>query len=234
MEHVDELIAGQALYALSAEDSERVALHVAECERCRVQLREAEALAASLAYAVAPAAPPADLRARLLAAVEPVVTAPAAAEPVVGAAAVAAPRRERPARVGWWPRFAAFAVPVLAVLVIGLVVWNVSLRGDLNSLTRNLQHAQAVPLGKVGTVVTGPGGGATIYAKMAQAPAGKTYEAWVIHGKVAVPAGLFQGGGTLTLKLTAAAKPGDVIAITIEPAGGSTLPTTAPLVHSTV
>ena len=90
MEHLDELIAGQALYALSAEDSERVALHVAECERCRVQLREAEALAASLAYAVAPAAPPPDLRARLLAAVEPVVPAPAPAQPV---GAVAAPRR---------------------------------------------------------------------------------------------------------------------------------------------
>ena len=29
MEHVDELIAGQALYALSPEDEERVALHVA-------------------------------------------------------------------------------------------------------------------------------------------------------------------------------------------------------------
>jgi anti-sigma-K factor RskA len=232
VEHVDELIAGQALYALSAEDSERVALHVAECERCRVQLREAEALAASLAYAVAPAAPPPDLRARLLAAVEPVVAAPPPDEPVP--AATAAPRRDRPSRAGRWPRFSTFAAPVLAAAVIGLLVWNVSLRGDLNSLTRNLQHAQAVPLGSVGTVVTGPGGGTTIYAKMAQAPAGKTYEAWVIQGKVAVPAGLFQGGGTLTLKLTAAAKPGDVIAITIEPAGGSKLPTTPPLVHSTV
>ena len=234
MEHLDELIAGQALYALSAEDSERVALHVAECERCRVQLREAEALAASLAYAVAPAAPPPDLRARLLAAVEPVVPAPAPAEPVGAVAAPPAPRREKPSRTGWWPRFSTFAAPVLAAVVIGLLVWNVSLRGDLNSLTRNLQHAQAVPLGNVGTVVTGSGGGATIYAKMAPAPAGKTYEAWVIHGKVAVPAGLFQGGGTLTLKLTAPAKPGDVIAITIEPAGGSKLPTAAPLVHSTV
>jgi anti-sigma factor RsiW len=59
VEHVDELIAGQALYALSPEDEERVALHVAECDSCRRQLREAEALAASLAYAVpAPAPPP--------------------------------------------------------------------------------------------------------------------------------------------------------------------------------
>jgi anti-sigma-K factor RskA len=230
VEHVDELIAGQALYALAADDSERVALHVAECERCRVQLREAEAVAASLAYAVAAAAPPPDLRARLLAAVEPVVSAPPAAEPVPAPA----PPPSRPSRAGWWPRFSTFAAPVLAAAVIGLVVWNVSLRGDLNSLTRNLQHAQAFQLGDVGTVVTGSGGGATLYASMVQAPAGKTYEAWVIHGKAAVPAGLFQGGGTIKLKLTTAAKPGDVIAITIEPAGGSKLPTTNPIAHSKV
>jgi anti-sigma factor ChrR (cupin superfamily) len=79
VEHVDELIAGQALHALSDEDSERVALHVAECDRCRRQLREAEAIAASLAYAVPTLAPPPDLRDRVLAAVEPVVSAPQAA-----------------------------------------------------------------------------------------------------------------------------------------------------------
>ena len=79
VEHVDELIAGQALYALSDEDSERVALHVAECERVPRQLREAEAIAASLAYAVPTLAPPPDLRERVLAAVEPVVSAPPAA-----------------------------------------------------------------------------------------------------------------------------------------------------------
>jgi len=230
VEHVDELIAGQALYALSAEDSERVALHAAECERCRVQLREAEAVAASLAYAVAPAAPPPELRARLLAAVEPVVPAP----PVVESVAVPGPRPDRASRAGWWPRFSTFAAPVLAAAAIGLLVWNVSLRGDLNSLTRNLQHAQAFQLGSVGTVVTGPGGGATLYARMVQAPAGKTYEAWVIQGKVAVPAGLFQGGGTLKLTLTRAAKPGDVIAITVEPAGGTKAPTTPPIANHKV
>ena len=229
MEHVDELIAGQALYALSEEDSERVALHAAECERCRRQLREAEAIAASLAYAVPTLAPPPDLRERVLAAVEPVVSA----APLAPAAAPAAPAR-RPLRLAWWPRFSVVAMPVLAAAVIGLLVWNVSLRGDLNSLTGNLQRGHAVRLGNIGTVVTKAGGSSTLYASIGQAPAGKTYEAWVIHGQVAVPAGLFEGGGKLTLTLTKPAQPGDVIAITIEPAGGTKAPTAKPIAHQTV
>ena len=58
MEHVDELIAGHALRALSSEDEERVVVHLAECDQCRRQLRETEAVAASLAYGV-PAGRPA-------------------------------------------------------------------------------------------------------------------------------------------------------------------------------
>jgi anti-sigma-K factor RskA len=229
VEHVDELIAGQALYALSPEDERRVALHTAECERCRIQLREAEAVAASLAYAAPAATPPPDLRARLLAAVEPIVSAPPPTEPEP--AAERPPRR--PVAAGFWPRFSAALVPALAVAAIGLLVWNVSLRGDLNSLTHNLQDGHAVRLGDVGTVITQPGGRATLYASVARAPAGKTYEAWVIHGQVPVPAGLFQGG-TIKLTLTQAAKPGDVIAITVEPAGGSNAPTSAPIARDTV
>jgi anti-sigma-K factor RskA len=229
VEHVDELIAGQALYALSDEDSERVALHAAECEQCRRRLREAEAIAASLAYAVPALAPPPDLRDRVLAAVEPVVSAP----PAVPAAAPGE-RPRRPHRAGWWPRLSVVAMPVLAAAVIGLLVWNFSLRGDLDSLTGNLQRGHAVRLGNVGTVITKAGGSSTLYASIVRAPAGKTYEAWVIHGKTAVPAGLFEGGGELILTLTKPAQPGDVIAITIEPAGGTKAPTTNPIAHDTV
>lgn len=227
MEHVDELIAGQALYALSPEDEERVALHVAECDRCRRQLREAEALAASLAYAVPAATPPADLRDRVLAAVEPVVeAAPAAPAP-------ARPQQARRSR-SWWPRISAVAVPVLAAAVVGLVIWNVSLHGDLSGLRSKLYHGQAGNLRGVGNVIVAHNGNATLYASIAPAPPGKTYEAWVIRGKVALPAGIFQGGGTVNLQLTQNARPGDVIAVTVEPAGGTKAPTSAPIAAHTV
>jgi anti-sigma-K factor RskA len=227
VEHVDELIAGQALYALSPDDEERVALHVAECDRCRRQLREAEALAASLAYTVPAAAPPPDLRGRVLAAVEPVVEA-AAARPVE-----ARPQPARPSR-SWWPRIAAVAVPALAAAVVGLAIWNVSLHSDLDGLHSQLYHGQAGNLRGVGNVIVKQDGNATLYASIRPAPAGKTYEAWVIRGKVALPAGLFEGGGTVNLKLTRNARPGDVIAVTIEPAGGTKAPTTPPIAAHTV
>jgi anti-sigma factor RsiW len=230
VEHVDELIAGQALYALSPADEERVALHVAECDRCRRQLREAEALAASLAYAVPAAEPPPDLRDRVLAAVEPVVEA---APPARGAEARPEPARPRRTWT-WWPRFAAVAVPALAAAVVGLAIWNVSLHGDLSGLHSQLFHGRAGNLRGVGNVVVKSDGNATLYASVKQAPPGETYEAWVIRGKVALPAGLFQGGGTVNLKLTRDARPGDVIAVTIEPAGGTRTPTTAPIAAHTV
>ena len=227
MEHVDELIAGQALYALSADDEERVALHVAECDSCRRQLREAEALAASLAYAVPAAAPPPELRDRVLASVEPVVEA-VPAQP--------APARPQPARRSrsWWPRVAAVAVPVLAAAVVGLAIWNISLNNDLSGLHSQLYHGTAGNLRGVGNVVVKQDGNATLYASIRKAPPGKTYEAWVIRGKVALPAGLFKGGGTVNLKLSRDARPGDVIAVTVEPAGGTKAPTTTPIAAHTV
>jgi len=227
VEHVDELIAGQALYALSPDDEERVALHVAECDSCRCQLREAEALAASLAYAVPAAAPPPELRDRVLASVEPVVEA-APGQP--------APARPQPARRSrsWWPRVAAVAVPVLAAAVVGLAIWNISLNNDLSGLHSQLYHGTAGNLRGVGNVVVKQDGNATLYASIRQAPPGKTYEAWVIRGKVALPAGLFKGGGTVNLKLSRDARPGDVIAVTVEPAGGTKAPTTTPIAAHTV
>jgi len=227
VEHVDELIYGQAVHALSSDDEERVALHVAECDRCRRQLREAEAVAASLAYAAPAVAPPPELRDRILAAVAPVVEAPAAVP------APAAPPR-RASRPAWWPRFAAIAVPVMAAAVIGMLVWNVSLRNQVSSLKGPLSQGHVAKIGSFGSVLTNPGGRPTLFASARPLPAGKTYEAWVIRGKVAVPAGVFQGGGTIKLELTKPAKPGDVIAITIEPAGGTKQPTTTPIANGTV
>jgi anti-sigma-K factor RskA len=233
VEHVDELIYGQALYALSTDEEEQVALHVAECERCRRRLREAEALAASLAYAVPSTDPPPDLRDRVLASVEPVVdAAPAPAEPASGTV-TAAPRRQRP-RFAWWPRLSAVVVPALGVAVVALAIWGVSQQNRVSSLESSLQHAQVTRVGSLGSAVTKAGGKTTLFASIRSAPAGKTYEAWVMRGKVAIPAGIFAGGGTLQLTLTHAARPGDVIAITVEPAGGTKQPTTTPIANGTV
>jgi len=228
VEHVDELIAGHALRALSSEDEERVVVHLAECERCRRRLRETEAVASSLAYGVPQVAPPPELRSRILAIAEPVVAAPAAAP---AAEPPARPARVRPQR-GWWPRFAAVAVPAMAIALVGMLAWNVSLRNDVNASRDDLSTGAAVALPGVGNVVAQTDGNATLFANLRPAPAGRTYEAWVIRGSAALPAGVFKGGGTVELHLTQSAKPGDKIAVTIEPAGGSQKPTTTPIATS--
>jgi anti-sigma-K factor RskA len=228
VEHVDELIAGHALRALSSEDEERVVVHLAECERCRRRLRETEAVAASLAYGVPQVAPPPELRSRVLAIAEPVVAAPAGAPAAEPAGHPAPARRRRQ----WWPRFAAVAVPAMALALVAMLAWNVSLRNDVNASRDDLANGAAVAVPGVGNVVAQTDGNATLFAHLRPAPAGKTYEAWVIRGSVALPAGVFEGGGTVELPLTQSARPGDKIAVTIEPAGGSKKPTTTPIAIS--
>jgi anti-sigma-K factor RskA len=235
VEHVDELIAGHALRALSSEDEERVVVHLAECEQCRRRLRETEAVAASLAYSVPQVAPPPELRSRVLAIAEPVVAAGAAEMPAPEAPAPAAPpvrtARPRPRR-SWWPRVSLVAVPAMALALAGMIAWNVSLRNDIESNRTDLATGAAVALPGVGNVVAQTDGNVTLFAHLSTAPAGKTYEAWVIRGSAALPAGVFKGGGTVELTLTQTAKPGDKIAVTVEPAGGSKKPTTTPIAVS--
>ncbi|PPF88528.1 hypothetical protein C5B96_02470 [Subtercola sp. Z020] len=62
-------------------------------------------------------------------------------------------------------------------------------------------------------------------------PDGKTYEAWYINGTTVTPAGTFTPGGDTTTShvLTGSLRSGDVVGVTVEPAGGSQAPTTAPI-----
>jgi len=214
VEHVDELIAAHALHALDADDERLVVEHLAECERCRAQLRELESVASTLAYAAPPAAPPPELRERLMEAIGPTVVTTAPAEPV-----------EQPAERGrwsWWPRFSAVAVPGLALLVLALALWNVSLRNDV----KNGEVQAVAPAPRVGSVVAYRDGQATLFGALRPAPAGHVYEAWVVPQGESVPiaAGTFHGGQGLSFTLTHPAAAGDTIIITLEPGSGGAKP----------
>jgi hypothetical protein len=60
---------------------------------------------------------------------------------------------------------------------------------------------------------------------MAALPAGRVYQVWVMSPAGARSAGLLTG----TQLLASAVTPGDRIGITVEPAGGTTRPTTTPV-----
>lgn len=83
-------------------------------------------------------------------------------------------------------------------------------------------------------VVGAKGYGVLVLNDVQQPPAGKTYEAWVIRPNVKAPqpAGLF-AGGTKVVKLTKPVPTGGVVAITVEPAGGSAAPTQKPKLLAT-
>ena len=212
MEHVDELIPAHALRALDPDDERAVAAHLAICERCRLQLRDFEGVAAALAYASPSIEPPPELRDRVLGAIEPVVAPqPAAAPP--------APARSRE-RWSWWPRVSLVAVPALGLALLALVLWNISLQNRLSD--RDVVAATAV--GKIGSVVAFKGGDVTLYATLPTAPSGHVYEAWVVRGDTPLPAGTFAGGDGIAFDLTRGAKPGDTIAITLEPGKGGATP----------
>jgi anti-sigma factor RsiW len=208
-----DLTAAYALDALEPDEARAYEEHLAGCERCREELASLQTAAGSLAFAAEPAAAPADLRGRIL----------------------AAARAERPNVIPLRPRrvnpLAAVAA-VAACAAVGLGVWNVLLHNDLNETRAAFR---GVPLnGATGSVVVGAGdSGALVVSNLAAAPAGKTYEAWVIRDGKALPAGTFSGGGgTIVFRLTRVLPAGAVVGVTLERAGGVDAPTTKPFITS--
>jgi anti-sigma-K factor RskA len=114
----------------------------------------------------------------------------------------------------WVSRGLAVAAAAAACIAVGLGV----------SLSQSSHPPQSW------TVAVGQNGTATISVSgLASAPHGKIYEAWVIPaGHAARPAGLFSGS-TSGLHLGGTVPPHAVVAVTLEPAGGSKKPTTTPI-----
>jgi len=213
-EALHDLTAAYALDALEPDERAAFEEHLAGCESCREQLVELQAAAAGLAWAVEPSAPAPELRNRIL-------DAARAERPNV------VPLRRR--RVS--PVWAAAAVAACVALALG--IWNVSLHDQLSSRTGALQR---VPVsGLPGSVIVARGGTAALVAfRLPAAPVGKTYEAWIIAGKKApAPAGTFSGGeGSTFVLIKGKVRKGSVVALTVEPAGGSLQPTQKPFAVS--
>ncbi len=68
-------------------------------------------------------------------------------------------------------------------------------------------------------------------ARLHRQPGGKVYELWLIAGKHAKPAGLLPvlPSGRAAPYLVTGARKGELLAMTIEPAGGTPQPTTTPI-----
>jgi anti-sigma-K factor RskA len=222
-------------YAIDAlDDIERAQFerHLAECHECRAEvdsLREAAGLLAETSAAE----PPAALRERLLAEVATVRPLPPVTPP--------APLRGSGRRRWLAPLVAAAAV--VAALGAGGVVWHPW--SDGTSQAPTLSAADRVRKAPDAVTVTRKvdGGEATIVASkslnqfvvstehLPPLPAGKVYEMWLQdadQGMVPVTGGLMTAADTtVVLKGDLANAVG--AGITVEPAGGSKVPTSDPV-----
>jgi anti-sigma-K factor RskA len=117
---------------------------------------------------------------------------------------------------------------VAACAAIGLGVWTAILNNQLDA-----RPEVAALEGTNGSlIVSSAGEGTLVVDELAAAPAGKTYEAWVIEDGNPLPAGTFSGGGRVAFALTREVPDGAVVAVTVERAGGVRKPTTTPLFAS--
>jgi anti-sigma-K factor RskA len=117
----------------------------------------------------------------------------------------------------WVARGLAVAAAAAACIVVGLAV----------SLSQS-SHTT------VFTLMINANRTATLHVSgLSAAPSGKTYEAWVIPAEHSPrPAGLFPGGASTTVRLQGTVPKKAVVAVTVEPSGGSSHPTANPIFSS--
>ena len=233
-----EIHALSGAYAVDAlNDIERAQFerHLAECAECRAEvdsLREA----AGLLVETTAAEPPAALRERLLAEVATVRPLPPVTPPT--------PLHDRRSTRRRWVAPLVAAAAVVAALGAGGVVWHPWT--DETSQAPQLSAADRVRNAPDAVSVTRKvdGGEATIVASkslnqfvvstqdLPALPAGKVYEMWLDdadQGMVPVTGGLMTAADS-TVVLEGDVSNASGAGITVEPAGGSRVPTSDPVV----
>ena len=210
---IHSLAPAYAIDGLDPDDEQRFETHLVACERCRADVDAFRESATALAFAVQPADPPPALRERIL-------TQARAERPNV---VPLRPRRfERPTAL------AATVAALAACLAIGLGIWAGSLKSKLNE-ERNAAPRIVQLTGAEGTLAVSRSGQATLaVSSLPKAPAGKTYEVWVIE-KTPKRAGLMPGGPQgSSVELERRVPEGATVAVTVERQGGVDTPTGKP------
>lgn len=237
-----ELASLHGLGVLPPEEAEPLDAHLQACDQCRAAFMESAAIAAGLGRTLAAGAPPA-LRSRVLSAIQ-------AQRGVSDAGAVTTEvttlRRSRPTP---WARW-SLSGGVIAALTVAIVV-------ALSS-----QHARAPqpqptalaqariykswtaacspkPCASGGTVVAFVSGAIRLNLTGLRAlPKHKVYQAWVIRPNalhpIPEPTFTADAGGNGSVVFAAKIGKGTVVAITVEPLGGSKAPTTKPFLTASL
>jgi hypothetical protein len=227
------------VYALDAVDGaerDRFEHHLHRCKPCAGDVRGLAATATQLAMAAAMAPPP-QLKGHVLAAATVTRQVPPAVDH----------HRPHPARhLNWTPRLAVAVAAVSLAVVVVLGAVGLHTRRELDSARAQDQAIAAVlaaPDARIMTQATTDGGTATVVVSRAEQkvifttvglpalPASKVYELWLLGPPKIRKAGLLpapSGGKTAPL-LASGLVTGDKVGVTVEPAGGTSQPTTTPI-----
>ena len=229
-----EMIPARALSALDAAEERALNEHLENCAECRKELEDWQATAASLSLATEPVEPSPQVRERILSEVRK----DRSSSPEV------IPFKTPPRNI--WSSFGSLgaiaAVVLFTALAIGLaVLWRQNQR-----LARENQFVELVntPGARVSELKGAePGQSATaklaydrtgrailMASKLPNVPQGKAYQLWFIVGnKPPMPGKTFvpdrSGNAVVNEDLPSEAIDADIFAITVEPEGGSTAPT---------
>jgi anti-sigma-K factor RskA len=229
-EHVHTLTGAYALDALDDLERARVERHLERCADCAAEVRSFTETAGRLGTG-ATAAPPVGLRERVLA-----EAARTRQLPPETPATPDAGRRAAPAR---WLAVAAAALLVLSV-GLGAVAWNEHRQAEQARLAAAaMTEVVADPdravmdtdfAGGHGTVVASGDRVVLVGDGVSAPPSGHGYQLWFIGESGPRPSVMLQpaGDGRYWADATGM-RPGDTMAVTVEPAGGSREPTTDPV-----
>ena len=207
------------------EDQERYREHLTGCRACRAEVAELQLVADRLPSAVTPLVAPASMRARVMAQAR----SEAALLRAAGAQADEPPREPR-----WRARRISLAAAAGAMAAAAAVAVLVALSVS-SSPRERVTTGQAVAGARV-ALRSVDGRSELVVSGMPQPPLGKIYEVWLGHGSEAPPQptnALFgvTATGAGSVAVPSALRHVKEVLVTAEPLGGSSRPTSAPLIR---
>lgn len=219
--------AAYLLGALSDEERSRFEEHLTGCEACRRELAELKVAADALPVGVQQMAAPAALKGRIMATVRSEAELLAAAGADADRPVERAPT-ERRRWAGWfgWRSGLALACALLIGVAVGL---NVSGSSQSQVLT-----AQVAPQGASVTMEVRDGHSTLSARNLPAPPSGRVYQVWLKRRGVEAPEptdSLFSPrGGSASVDVAGSMDDVEAVLVTHEPAGGSSAPTTQPII----
>ena len=227
--HPRDELAAFALGILDPEERARVDAHLDRCDSCRAETRAYQETLWDIAEASSLAQPPAYIRERIVTRERPRAAAPPSPQRSFGATVVDFLRRPLP-----------LAIPLaLAAILVFSAVQVADLRARSDAYSRALDGvvgARVVALAETGeaagrgSLVVPSAGDPYLLLRLPALRAGRTWQAWVLRGDAALPAGLLQReGGVDVIRLTTPLVAGDSVAVTEEDSAGAQQPSTKPV-----